>query len=47
MAGPSLMGTMIDRLTMTPAFAVVGIICIVTAAGYPLLRRFINKPGKA
>ena len=43
MAGPALMGGLIDAFTITPAFAIVGAVCVVTAAAYPLIRRFAER----
>lgn len=43
MAGPALMGGLIDAFTITPAFAIVGAVCVVTAAAYPLIRRFAQR----
>lgn len=43
MAGPSLMGGLIDALTIAPAFAIVGAVCVVTAFAYPLIRRFAER----
>ena len=43
MAGPTVMGMFIDKFTITPAFSVIGIICIVTAVCYPLIRRFAER----
>ena len=43
MAGPALMGSLIDAIDITPAFGVVGAVCVVTAAAYPLIRRFAER----
>lgn len=43
MTGPTIMGSLIDSMTITPAFAVIGVICICTAVAYPLIRRFAVK----
>lgn len=43
MAGPALMGGLIDAFTITPAFAIVGAVCVVTAVAYPLIRRFAER----
>lgn len=43
MAGPSIMGSLIDWFSITPAFSVIGVICILTAAAYPLVRKFVER----
>lgn len=43
MAGPSVMGTLIDWFRITPAFSIVGIVCVLTAAAYPLISRFMRR----
>ena len=43
MAGPALMGSLIDAIDITPAFGVVGAVCVVTAVAYPLIRRFAER----
>ena len=43
MAGPSVMGTLIDWFRITPAFSIVGVVCVLTAAAYPLISRFMRR----
>ena len=43
MAGPSVMGTLIDWFNITPAFSIVGVVCVLTAAAYPLISRFMRR----
>ena len=43
MTGPTIMGSLIDSIQMTPAFGVIGVICICTAFAYPFVRKFATK----
>ena len=43
MAGPSLMGTLIDWFDLTPAFSIIGVICVLTAAAYPFIRKCVER----
>jgi len=43
MTGPTIMGSLIDSIELTPAFGVIGVICICTAFAYPVVRKFATK----
>ena len=43
MAGPAVMGALIDWFSITPAFSIVGVVCVLTAAAYPLIGRFMRR----
>lgn len=47
MTGPTVMGSFIDWFTVVPSFSIIGVLCIFTAAAYPLIRMFVEgKKGK-